>query len=147
MRAPVARMLPLLVLLLCAAYLEYFVLRVLAEYFALRALVALRVLASTRSTRVQTSRVPIRLIAVLRGMTLLTPKILVALAAESTTGEPQYRVSTYFPCTDWQNHREKYGQSEYRVLSIIVQVYLVVPRTYSTRYLAYFMQSRCNRCI
>ena len=41
--APVARMLPLLVLLLCAAYLEYFVLRVLAEYYALRALASTRI--------------------------------------------------------------------------------------------------------
>ena len=43
MRAPMARMLPLLVLLLCAAYLKYFVLRVLAEYFALRALASTRI--------------------------------------------------------------------------------------------------------
>ena len=55
---------------------------------------------------------PIRLFAVLPGMTLLPPKILAALAVESTTGEPLCRVRNINVLPEyWQYHREKYGQS------------------------------------
>ena len=57
----------------CVFRLEYFVLRVRAEYFALR------VLASTCE---YSHYEPIRLLAVLPGMALLTPKIFASLAVE-----------------------------------------------------------------
>ena len=59
---------------------------------------------------------PIRLFAVLPGMALLPPRILAALAVESTTGEPLSTVRNINVLPEyWQYHREKYDQSEYRV--------------------------------
>ena len=60
---------------------------------------------------------PIRLFAVPPGMALLTPKILAALALQSSTGEPLCSVRNINVLPEyWQHHREKCGQSEYRVL-------------------------------
>ena len=92
--------------LCCVFRLEYFVLRVRAEYFALR------VLASTCE---YSHYEPIRLLAVLPGMALLTPKIFASLAVESTAGEPLCRVRNINVLPEYWQYGEKYGQSEYRV--------------------------------
>ena len=59
---------------------------------------------------------PIRFFSVLPGMALLTPKILAALAVESTTGEPLCSKKNINVMPEyWQYDWEKYRQSECRV--------------------------------
>ena len=97
-----ARMLPLLVLLLCCVF------RVFRTESTRRVF-------RTASTCEYSHYEPIRLLAVLPGMALLTPKIFASLAVESTAGEPLCRVRNINVLPEYWQYGEKYGQSEYRV--------------------------------